>query len=212
MYSVLAGFMIAMGGYINLTLGGIPGALFFAIGLLTILHFKFNLFTGKAGALALGKITWEEIICIWCGNFLGTAIGATMTLGTPKGMDLTYAAVAIIEQKVSNHPVENLVLGIGCGVLMFIAVKGYQDSHNITFVFVPVATFILADFNHCVADMYYLCLGAMKITDFGILIPTTIGNILGCNMINWCLRYEAPPTIQSIPPELRDSAGPRHHL
>lgn len=186
MYSVLAGFMISVGGYINLTLGGIAGALFFAIGLLTILHFHFDLFTGKAGALALGQITWDEIIRIWLGNFLGCAAGAVLTLGTPRGLELSYQAAAIIQDKVANHPIQNIVLGILCGVLMYIAVTGYKDTKNIIFVFVPVATFILAGFNHCVADMYYLALGAMKITDLGILIPTTIGNIIGTNILPMC--------------------------
>lgn len=199
MYSVLAGFMIAMGGYINLTLGGIPGALFFAIGLLTILHFQFDLFTGKAGALAIGAITWDEIIRIWFGNLVGCLIMGTLTLGTPKGMDLAYKAMDIVQTKVANHPIENIILGILCGVLMYIAITGYKNTKNIAFVFVPVATFILAGFNHCVADMYYLCIGAMKITDYAILIPTTIGNIIGCNLIPLLLQYEEPRNIQSNP-------------
>ena len=199
MYSVLAGFMIAMGGYINLTLGGIPGALFFAIGLLTILHFQFDLFTGKAGALALGQITWDEIIRIWCGNFAGCAVGAVLTLATPRGLELAYQAAAMIQSKVAYHPFQNIALGIGCGVLMYIAVTGYKATKNEAFVFVPVATFILAGFNHCVADMYYLCIGAIKLTDLGILIPTTIGNIIGCNLIPWALQYEAPRNTQSSP-------------
>lgn len=206
MYSVLAGFMISIGGYINLTLGGIAGALFFAIGLLTILHFHFDLFTGKAGALALGQITWDEIIRIWLGNLVGCFIMGTLTLGTPKGMDLAYKAVDIVQAKVANHPIENIILGILCGVLMYIAVAGYKGSNNIAFVFVPVATFILAGFNHCVADMYYLCIGAMKITDYSILIPTTIGNIIGCNLIPWCLQYEEPRSTQSKTQSRSDSA------
>ena len=88
---------------------------------------------------------------------------------------------------------------------MYIAVTGYKGSNNIAFVFVPVATFILAGFNHCVADMYYLCIGAMKFTDYLILIPTTIGNIIGCNLIPWCLQYEEPRNIQSSPQSRSDN-------
>ena len=63
MYSVLAGFMISVGGYINLTLGGIAGALFFAIGLLTILHFHFDLFTGKASVNDLsGPVGMTQVV------------------------------------------------------------------------------------------------------------------------------------------------------
>lgn len=52
MLSILAGMMIAIGGIINLSIGGIAGALLFSMGLLTILTLRFELFTGKAGLLA----------------------------------------------------------------------------------------------------------------------------------------------------------------
>jgi hypothetical protein len=35
--SILAGMMIALGGVVNLQAGGVAGAIFFAVGLLTIL-------------------------------------------------------------------------------------------------------------------------------------------------------------------------------
>lgn len=50
--SIMAGFMITLAAAIYLTVSGALGAFMFAIGLLTILIFQFNLFTGKAGLLA----------------------------------------------------------------------------------------------------------------------------------------------------------------
>ena len=44
--AILAGFMIGVGAIINLVVGGIWGAIFFSLGLMTIVYFKFNLFTG----------------------------------------------------------------------------------------------------------------------------------------------------------------------
>ena len=62
------------------------------------------------------------------------------------------------------------------------AVEGYKRTGNWLFAIIPVAVFILIGFNHCVADMFYVAMsnvagGAMT------LLPTTIGNIIGCNLI-----------------------------
>ena len=189
MYSILAGLMIAMGGYLYLIIGGIPGAFFFALGLMTIVHFGFNLFTGKAGLLATDEIGFDDLFGIWCGNFLGCLSGAVLTFFTPNGLVASERATAIIQNKVANGPLENFVLAIGCGMLMYIAVRGYKDTKNLVYVFVPVAAFILGGFNHCVADMYYLCLGGWEVTDFGILLPITLGNIVGTNILPAGIRY-----------------------
>lgn len=55
--AILAGFMIGVGAIINLIVGGIWGAIFFSLGLMTIIYFKFNLFTGKAGLLMTREIS-----------------------------------------------------------------------------------------------------------------------------------------------------------
>ena len=44
MYSILAGIMISLGCIINLQVGGVGGALFFSLGLITILMFNLDLF------------------------------------------------------------------------------------------------------------------------------------------------------------------------
>lgn len=85
MYAILAGFLIAMGGIVNLTLGGLAGAIFFSLGLMTIVTFKYDLFTGKAGLLATGEIKTKRLIGIWFGNFIGTLACAMMVSVTPSG-------------------------------------------------------------------------------------------------------------------------------
>ena len=72
--SIMGGFMITLAAAIYLTVSGALGAFMFAIGLLTILIFQFNLFTGKAGLLAQKKIRIIPLIDIWWGNFMGCAI------------------------------------------------------------------------------------------------------------------------------------------
>jgi formate/nitrite transporter FocA (FNT family) len=60
----------------------------FSLGLLTVLIFKLELFTGKAGLLAANEMKIGKLSEIWIGNFIGTAIVAILLTFTPKGVDL----------------------------------------------------------------------------------------------------------------------------
>ena len=53
--SILAGIMVAIGTIVYLNSQSMLGAFLFAIGLLTILHFKLDLFTGKVPYIKNGK-------------------------------------------------------------------------------------------------------------------------------------------------------------
>ena len=182
--SIMAGFMITMAAAIYLTVGGALGAFMFAIGLLTILFFQFDLFTGKAGLLAQKEIKILKLTTIWVGNFIGCTICAGLLLATPLGASLSEGAAAIINVRISNMWFENIILGFFCGMLMTIAVKTYTMSPYRTVL--SVASFILLGANHCVADMAYIVLAAntkFLLSAFAALLFTTVGNIIGCNAI-----------------------------
>lgn len=172
-----------MGGIINLTLGGLAGALFFSLGLITIVTFKYDLFTGKAGLLATKEIKAKRLIGIWFGNFVGAIVCAVLVSMTPSGQTLACKAADIVALRSGQSAFVNLILGIYCGMLMYIAVTGFKVTQNYLFIVAPVAFFILCGFNHCVADMFYTSLGATQWRDFIHLIPTTIGNVIGTNII-----------------------------
>lgn len=180
MLSILAGFMIAVGAIVNLTMGPPLGPILFSIGLMTILFFNLELFTGKAGLLITNEIAPKKLCEIWLGNFVGCIGGTVVALSLPQRNQLVAAAANIIEIRNSNTMLENFILGMACGILMYVAVTGYKKTGNsIAFIF-PVAVFIFSGYNHCVADMFYISLGANHILDFTSLIPTTIGNVAGC--------------------------------
>ena len=188
--SILAGMMIALGGVVFLSVGGTTGALLFSMGLLTILTLKLELFTGKAGLFATHEIKLGKLAEIWCGNFFGTLAIATGLLFTPRGIVLAEKASEIVAIRVANGIFANFIYGILCGMLMFIAVKTFVVANGQPlYAIMPVAIFILCGFNHCIADMFYLHLGCMQISDYLILIPTTIGNFVGCNLIPASLEY-----------------------
>ena len=184
--AILAGFMIAMGAGLYLTVGGPVGAFLFSVGLLTILKFGFYLFTGKAGLLATKEIKWWQLVLIWCGNLVGTACGALLLNAAGLGLTVVGPATAIIMKRIGNTWFENVLLGILCGVLMYIAVKGFKDMPYLTIM--CVASFILLGANHCVADMVYMFLSGVNWNGLVSIFFTTLGNIIGCNLIGVGLR------------------------
>jgi formate/nitrite transporter FocA (FNT family) len=190
--SIMAGFLIALGGIINLSVGGMLGAFLFAIGLMTILTFQLDLFTGKTGLLVEREIGFKGIAKVWIGNFFGTFFGAMTLIFMPseKSAELVEKAANIVAIRNSNLPLENFILGLFCGLLMWIAVRGWKMSSSLVFAIAPVAAFILAGFNHCVADMFYIhCVSMSSLTDYLSLIPTTLGNVIGGCLIPLTLKY-----------------------
>ena len=183
MYSILAGLMISIGGIIYLQIGGIVGATLFSVGLITVLMLKFELFTGKAGLLPTNDITWKKLLCIWLGNLYGCVMVAAALSLTPIGASLAVPAQAIAAIRLANGPLANTVLGGCCGILMYIAVTLFNKQNNPIYAAMPVATFILSGFNHCVADMFYFAIGSASLSVWFTLIPTTLGNICGTFII-----------------------------
>lgn len=190
--SILAGFMIALAAAIYIIVGGPLGAFMFSIGLLTILYFQFDLFTGKAGLLAQKCIRPQRLLIIWVGNLIGCALCAPLLLATPLEAPLAAGAAAITAVRITNLWFENILLGIFCGILMYIGVKANPTAPYITIL--SVASFILLGANHCVADMAYMFLAA----DPKILLPasaallcTTAGNVIGCNIIPYSQQQSA---------------------
>ena len=188
MLSILAGILIGTAGAIYLSIGGPIGAFLFSIGLLTILIFELELFTGKADLLTNRKISKIQLLKIWLGNFFGTIIAALFTLLLPTNFELVERAQEITNLRLENGFITNFGCGIFCGILMYAAVDGFRESHgNLLYAILPVAAFILMGANHCVADMYYCHLSAEDISVYTTLIPTTLGNFFGCNLIPWYL-------------------------
>lgn len=188
MLSLLAGIMISLGCMVYLMIGQPIGPFLFAFGLMSVLAFKFELFTGKAGLLATNQITPYNLLEIWCGNFCGAIATALLIIFTPIGVDLMNAARPIIETRIGNGFFVNLIYGIFCGILMYLAVTTYQKMNaNPIYAILPVAIFIFCGFNHCVADMFYITVGCGDGWAYLTLVPTTIGNIIGCNSVPWIL-------------------------
>lgn len=182
--SIFAGFMIALVAGIYLVVEAPLGAFMFSLGLLTILYFKANLFTGKAGLLTTKDISFKDLSLIWVGNFIGCIICALLFSFTTLGSVFNIEASRILMIRVNNLWFENIILGIFCGIFMYIGVRSYVNYPYITIL--CVASFILLGTNHCVADMAYLLLANNKelfFAGFLTILETTLGNIIGTNLI-----------------------------
>lgn len=191
MLGILAGILISIGSLAYLSVGGVAGAILFATGLIAIINFQLHLFTGQVSKLGY-SISPKKLIVTWFENLLGAFSCAILICLTPIGENLYPKAMEIVALRNSNGFISNLILGIGCGILMYMATNlELKDNNNLFQVVWPVATFILIGFNYCVADMFYISLGCVKWSDWLSLIPTTIGNIFGCTLIPLMKEYEA---------------------
>lgn len=181
--SVLSGLAIGVGGTVFLaTENKIVGALMFTVGLYTICTQQLNLFTGKVGYLVENKPAYLiDLLVIWLGNFLGVYIFAVCISLTRVADGITKTAQSLCEVKMNDGLLSLFVLGIFCGMLMFVAVDGFKKTNgNPMILFLCVAGFILCGFEHCIADMFYFSLAGMWSLDaLGRIFIITLGNSLG---------------------------------
>ena len=171
--AIAAGLMIGIAGAVYLAVGPPLGAILFSLGLILICTRGYNLYTGKIGYIQKPKEIVDMLIYI-CGNAIGTLmVAATQVMSTT---DLITAKLALPWWLV-------LIKAIGCGILMYLAVDIYKTKQNYWGIITCIPAFILAGFEHSIADMFYIWLGGnfgWKTWVFlGIVI---IGNAIGANL------------------------------
>lgn len=176
--SLIAGLLIGLGVIINTqTQPPILGALLFSFGLLTIIHLKLPLYTGKVGFLQ------DNLALILLFNLFGIAI--TFAAYCCANSDFYNNIEAIAAIKFSKTYLQMLFGGIFCGMLIHFAVKcklPYLTS-------MAVIIFILIGAEHCIADFPYLLtvLSWNNIVKFLLII---LGNSIGAILIERGILYE----------------------
>ena len=179
--SVLAGIMIGLAGVVNLSVDNkFVGALLFSFGLITILAQSLNLYTGKVGTINL-SCEWFMLPVIIFGNFIGTNIIAWGMSLTRFGETLNQSAYVIVQNKLADNWFSILLLSIGCGIMMYLAVKGWTENTNTwLIVILPVMIFILSGFEHSIANMFYFAMAnEYSIKAFLYVGLMLIGNAIG---------------------------------
>ena len=179
--SIIGGFLIGFGGTVYLNMDNkIVAAFLCGLGLFTIINFELNLYTGKIGYLS--KENWREILLTLIGNFIGTNLFAFLVLQTRLAGKLKEVVAPAVELKLSDNLLSTFILAIFCGILMSIAVGTFKKLPNILgtlAVFLCVAVFILAGFEHCVANMFFFALSSSPADYLLTLLVAIAGNSLG---------------------------------
>lgn len=184
--SILAGICIGVGGCFFLAIDNkIIGALFFTLGLFTICTRGFYLFTGKVGYALEQPVSYIfDLFIIWLGNLIGTNIVSLLMSMTRSAEAFSEKALGMCNAKLSDNLLSIFVLSIFCNVLMYIAVDGFKKNPHETGkyvgLFLCVAGFILAGFEHCIANMFYFGMaGVWSVHTLIWLIVMTAGNVVG---------------------------------
>ena len=178
---ILAGMMVSIGGTVLLSCDNrYLGAGLFCIALLAICYFGFNLYTGKVGFL-LGDHSKANLSVTFLGllgNLCGTLLmGFLIAAALPR---LPEVAAAACEKRLLQLPLQTLLRGFFCGILMYVAVWIYREKQVLTGIFFCIPVFVLSGFEHSIADMYYFFLaGSFNARSLGFLALVLIGNSLG---------------------------------
>lgn len=180
--SFLAGVCIGVAGFGYLAEKNIIGAVLFAFGLLTVVHYGLKLYTGTAGFIKKNEV--GMLLLVLGGNLLGCLAVGLMARCSP--MPLQETAQKILEGRLAMGPWKGAILAIGCGFIMTTAVTFARQGKNLPLLF-GVPLFIMCGFPHCVADaFYYMCIPIdflltnwVEVITFYVSI--VIGNFFGCN-------------------------------
>ncbi|GHU07385.1 FdhC protein [Alphaproteobacteria bacterium] len=233
---ILAGLFIGLGAVASsMAAHGLPGTglirlvtgLVFPLGICLVVLLGAELFTGNVlmlNAMVDRKIGWRGLLRNWAlvyvGNFIGAVILAAAMVWCEQigigGGDLAVYTAKVAATKASMPWLNALTLGIFCNLLVcaaiYLAIGAKSVGGKIVALWVPVAAFAIAGFEHSVANMYYVPAGifaywnpafAQKIIDAGVntavldfgdfslnnLIPVTIGNIIGGAAIGLVLYF-----------------------
>ena len=183
--SVLAGISIAIGATIFLLCEvKIVGAIFFSIGILMVMEFKLLLYTGyvptQRQSQKFGQYLLNSTI-VFIGNLIGGAITSGLLALTRLRGPLYEKALYVCDVKLLDNPLSIFILAIFCGIIIAGIVKATNLKHQVIYVAMMIATFILCGFEHVVANAFYFTASLKLFSLNGILfmLVCLAGNFVG---------------------------------
>lgn len=194
--AVLSGVFISVGGTVFLSVESRAlGAFLFSVGLFTILSMDLNLFTGKVCYIFENPPSYcLTLLVVWLGNLAGAALCAWAMLLTRFGPALYERASLLCTVKLADDLPSIFILSVFCNLLICLAVEGYRKIPHALgkylAVIFAIMVFILAGFEHCVANMFYFTLArAWSARTVLYLVVMTIGNGVGGVIITLYTRF-----------------------
>lgn len=219
-FGILAGAAIAFGGILFLLAKTIipsdspinptlVGALLFPVGLLLVCYFKLNLYTGKIGIAFRNKKIDKKNLNVFEWLFfilLGNAIGAFLVgfivyaftlIDETSSFALTVKAVgasrdmAFEAEAIFNMSYKSVL----CGMLVYIAIYFFNrlptNFGKVIGVITPIAFFVYAGFQHCIANMFYIAAGNVwGVNSLVGLLICILGNSIGAILLDLFVKYE----------------------
>ncbi|CAH0989946.1 putative formate transporter 1 [Sinobacterium norvegicum] len=228
--AISAGAFIALAFifYVSVTTGNgdmgwgiqrLIGGLCFSMGIMLVIVLGGELFTStvlSAVPRASGMISTAQMLKNWTIVYAGNLVGALAMVALmmlAKQYMLANSQWGVTALNIASHKLEHsfsqaVVLGILCNILVCLAIWMAYAARTMMekafIVMLPVAMFVAAGFEHCVANMFMIPLGIaiqhfapaefwqaagvsadhyahLNIPNFISLnlIPVTIGNIIG---------------------------------
>lgn len=207
--ALLGGFFIGLGGHGNLvvtqTLGNLDagfakfmGAAVFPVGIIMVIFAGAELFTGNTligSAWINGDVRFRDFMVNLGLVFLGNLVGSLLLVvilyyGDMYTGALADKAIAVAESKANLTFLQAFMRGILCNVLVAGAVyiqTAAQDAIGKIFaLWFPVMLFVLSGYEHVVANMFFIPMGAVlgaKLNWTAVIvnnaIPVALGNFVG---------------------------------
>lgn len=202
--SVLAGFLIGMGGAVtntaactisNPSTAKLISGLLFPFGLIMVLFLGAELFTGNCLiviSVLEHRTGWSGMLRNLVLVYLGNALGATaLAWACVYGGQLDFATGQLVVWTIRTAAAKcalpfgkAMILGVLCNILVCAGVVcGLSAEHacgRAIGAFVPVAFFVICGFEHCVANWYYVPAGLFACVRYPDLAAE-----LNCATLTW---------------------------
>lgn len=207
--SIMAGFYIVVAVILsNVTAavlypvapewGKVLSSLLFSIAIILVVFIGGELFTGNNMTMAIGfydkKVNAWDVCRVWVNSYIGNFIGAFIlsaifvASGASKGILTDYYST-FIYAKLAISPLQLFLRGIMCNFLVCLAVwtstRLKSESGKMIIMFCVIMTFVVAGFEHCIANMGIFSVAWMLFDDISILeilkhmLFVTVGNMVG---------------------------------
>ena len=178
--SILAGLLISLAGIVYLSCANnIIGSLLFSLGLISVILLEANLFTGKIGYVNSKQSILDSLLILIFNLITAVIVGLIYRY-------ISNAAVEIVNLKLLIFSETWWLTGlkaVGCGAAIYLSVEGYKKSKSLIPVILGVMTFILAGWNHCIADCFYMAAGSTSVLAIPYVLVVIIGNSFGSLLI-----------------------------
>lgn len=180
--SILAGVLIALAGIVYLSCTDkVVGSFLFSFGLCLVIILEANLYTGKVGYVESKKDVFDLLIMLGFNLLSAFLVGLIVKTGT---MHDSANAVASAKLDVFYDTWWiTLLKSIGCGICIYGAVEGYKKTKSFIPVILGVMCFILAGFNHVIADAFYIGAARFYWINLVYLLLVAVGNAIGSILI-----------------------------